>query len=94
MKIFKVERTDSIDYDDYDGFVCVAESEEQARWMTPDPEFHMWKDGVYCYSYREQAAVNSDYTNWVKDPNTLEITELDVSKFNSPQVILASFNAG
>lgn len=30
MKLFLVKRTDSIGYDEYDAFVCAAESEEQA----------------------------------------------------------------
>lgn len=90
--IYLVERTDSVGYDDYDSFVCFANSEEEARWLVPDPEFHMWKDGVYCYSYREQAPVNMNYTSWVADPKTLKVTELTSS--DKPKVILASFNAG
>jgi len=30
MKIFKVERTDDVDYDQYDAFVIVAESNKKA----------------------------------------------------------------
>lgn len=91
MKVFKVERTDTVGYDDYDSFVCWANSEEEARWMAPDPEFHMWKDGVYCYSYREQEPVGK-YTNWTKDPKTLEVFELSPPEV--PTIVLASFNAG
>lgn len=94
MDIYKVERTDKWSYDDYDSFVCFADSEEQARWLAPDPEFHMWKDGVYCYSYREQEPVNTKYTSWTKDPKTLKVYKIGTSEFNSPQIILASFNAG
>lgn len=91
MKIYKVERTDKWSYDDYDSFICVAENEEQARWMVPDPEYHMWKDGVYCYSYRDQEPVNTDISSWTKNPNTLKITEINPIQ---PEVLLASFNAG
>ena len=31
MKIYLVERTDKIDWDEYDSFVVVAESDENAR---------------------------------------------------------------
>lgn len=93
MKLFRVERTDSWSYDDYDQFICWANDEEEARWMAPDPEYHMWKDGVYCYSYREQEPVNSNYTSWVKDPKTqLDITE--ITPPFKPEVILANFNPG
>lgn len=95
MNTYLVERTDNWSYDEYDSFVCVAHDEEQARWMVPDPEYHMWKDidgkPTYCYSYREQEPVNSKYTGWTKNPNTLKITEIIQ---DDPKVVLASFNAG
>lgn len=95
MKLFKVERTDEWSYDDYDSFIVVANSEEEARWTAPDPEFHMWKDGVYCYSYRDQKPVDTRYSSWVKNPETqLKITEIDPSFFTKPEVILTSFNPG
>lgn len=97
MNIYKVERTDQWGYDDYDSFVCYAHNEEEARWMAPDPEYHMWKDGVYCYSYREQEPVNSKYTSWTLDPKTLKVTLCgftDMPEGSKPDVILASYNAG
>ncbi len=95
MKLYLVERIDDGGgYDTYSDFVCWANSEEEARWTAPDPEYHMWKDGVYCYSYREQAPVLSNYTDWVKDPvKDLKVTELnDPSK--TPVIVCASFHAG
>lgn len=93
MKLFKVKRTDKWTWDDYDSFICFANNEEEARWMAPDPEYHMWKDGVYCYSYREQEPVNSDLTSWVKDPKTqLVVTEITVP--SEPTVLSANFNPG
>lgn len=94
MKIFKVERTDNYSYDDYVSFVCVAPTEEAAKWMAPDPEYHMWKDGVWCYSYREQEPVNLGFSSWVKDPSTLKVTELGIANSDESKVILASCNAG
>lgn len=94
MKLFKVERTDLYSYDDYDSFVCITPTEEAARWMAPDPEYHMWKDGVWCYSYGEQGPASTDFTGWVRDPNTLKVTELGVANSDESEVILASFNAG
>lgn len=92
MKLFKVERTDKWSYDDYDQFICWANDEEEARWLVPDPEYHMWKDGVYCYSYREQEPVKYG-RSWVEDPKTqLSITEITPS--SKAEVILANFNPG
>lgn len=94
MKIYKVERTDKWSYDDYDAFVCFANSEEEARWTAPDPEYHMWKDGVYCYSYREQEPVK--YSSWVKNPaKDVTVTYLGENiNIVMPSVILNSFNPG
>jgi hypothetical protein len=35
MNIYKVYRTDNVDYDEYDSAVVVAESEAQARELVP-----------------------------------------------------------
>lgn len=93
MQLYLVQRTDKSSYDDYDSFVCWANSEEEARYTAPDPELHMWKDGVYRYSYREQEPVNPDFSSWVKDPKTLKVWELSRPP-EKPTVILASFNPG
>lgn len=93
MKLYLVERTDDVGYDDYDSFVCWANSDEEARWLAPDPEYHMWKDGVYCYSYREQEPVNMEYSSWTKDPKTLKVWELTRPP-KEPAIVLASYNAG
>jgi hypothetical protein len=93
MKIYMVERTDQVGYDEYDSFVCVAHDETQARWMVPDPEYHMWKeiDGkpIMCYSYREQKPAT--FHSWTDDINSLKVNEIIPS---DPKVILASYNAG
>ncbi len=93
MKFYLVEQDDNNDWDTYDSFVCVAQNEEQARWMVPDPEYHMWREidgkAVYCYSYREQEPVR--YTNWAKDIKNVKVTEIIP---DDPKVVLASFNAG
>lgn len=39
MKIYLVERTDSVDYDEYDSFVVVAENEEKAVEICSDSMF-------------------------------------------------------
>lgn len=41
MNLYKVERTDSIDYDEYDSAVIAAESEDEAR-STPPAKYSTW----------------------------------------------------
>lgn len=36
MNIYLVQRTDDVDYDEYAGFICVAESEEAAMKICED----------------------------------------------------------
>ena len=38
MNIYKIERTDEGDYDEYEGAVVVAESSQDARKIHPDPD--------------------------------------------------------
>lgn len=96
MKIFLVERTDGIDYDEYDSFVCYAETSDQAKNTVPNPEYHMWKNGVLCYSYREQEPVTYGFS-WTKSLNNVIVRELGESttqEAKAGEVILSSFNAG
>lgn len=36
LNVYRVERMDAVGYDEFDGFVCVASSEDAARSMYPD----------------------------------------------------------
>lgn len=91
MQLYYVERTDTYGYDEYSDFVCWANSEEEARYMAPDPEYHMWKDGAWHYSYGKQEPVT--YHSWTKDPTTLKVWELSRAP-KKPSVVCASFHAG
>lgn len=85
MKLFLVKRTDDIGYDEYDAFVCAAESEEQARSMLPDDEWHM-----------KEYVIGLIMCEWTKDLNKIEVEYIGEAdeKYTEPAVILASFNAG
>lgn len=85
MNLYLVSRTDSIGYDEYDSFVCAAESEEQARKMLPDDEWRM-KEYVNGLIICE----------WTKDLNKIKVEYIGKAdeKYTEPTVILASFNAG
>lgn len=85
MKLFLVKRTDYVGYDEFDAFVCAAESEEQARSMLPDDEWHM-----------KEYVIGLIMCEWTKDLNKIEVEYIGEAdeKYTEPAVILASFNAG
>ena len=86
MYIFLVQRTDKVGYDEYDSFICVANSESQARLMNPN--YNEIENNLYF---------NFDYpyiSDWVKNPNSLVVTKIGKADSNQPRVILSSYNAG
>jgi hypothetical protein len=81
MNIYKLVRTDSCDYDEYDECVVVAADEESARQMHPKGEdTRSWR-GKYRY--------------WAQ-PEFIDVTYIGRADayFDKPQVICASFCAG
>lgn len=80
LNIYTVNRTDGIDYDEYDAFVCIAKNKKNARNMFP------YKEGKF----------DDDFSAWInkKDVNTLIVNKIGVSDKKRESVILASFNAG
>lgn len=98
MKIYKVERTDGWSYDDYDSFVCFANSEDEARRVHPcgDDMYELHEDGWrmrFSDGCLEEKA--SKYHSWTHDVSSLKVWELnrDPSE-GKPTVILASYHAG
>ena len=110
MNVYKVSRKDEIDYDEYDSFVCVAESEEQAKLMFPDPDgieydgehYHLEvvgnKGRIAVCDKNGKIAEDADYRirEWTNDINKIEVELVGVadSNYTKPKVIVASFNAG
>lgn len=87
MKIYKVSRTDRIGYDQYDAFICIAETAEDARRMHPNDDEETYDDGDDDKPY---------FNNWVyrKDVGALLVEEIGTTDDNSQKVVLASYNAG
>lgn len=85
MNLYLVSRTDDIGYDEYDAFVCAAESEEQARSMPPVKE------------WLTSELLNSNIIwEWTNNLNNIKVEYIGKAdeKYTKPTVILASFNAG
>jgi hypothetical protein len=95
VKIYKVERTDNWSYDDYDSFVCFANSEDEARKLHPygDDSYVLYEDGWHMkYSDGRIDDKIHDFMSWTHDISSLKVQELKDS--DKPEVILASYNAG
>ena len=103
MKLYKVSRTDRLNYDQFDSMVVIAIDENDARTKHPDGESYL-KDNIWYrmkldYSTREIKEMRDNRGTWVQGGyiGTLQVDYLgeaanDIVSFNG--VILASFNAG
>lgn len=79
MNIYKVSRTDDVSYDEYEAFVCAAESEDEARMMHPG--FGGWDQVCADWVRREER-------------DTLKVEMIGQAACGVTGIILESFNAG
>ena len=80
MNLYKVSRTDPVDYDEYDSLVCAAPDAESALKMRP------------CLTMGWGTV--SDPTGLQVEYLGLAVDEHGDPTYLEPTVILASFNAG
>ena len=85
LRLYLVERTDSIGWDEYISFVCVADSEESARQINPSDSSSKWTGERWT----------SDSYGW-PNPSTLKVTEIGSpsKNLNNGDIVISSFNAG
>lgn len=95
MNIYRVSQSINRSYDTFDSFICYAESEEQARKMSPSGRYK-WSDTGWVGE--DGTMLNERWgTEWV---NSNQIDEVMVEYIGEnplvtePSVILGSFNAG
>ena len=90
MNIYLLERQDSIGYDQFDGAVVLAESEQRARMIHPMDDESLRPLG----SWWDGARDTSDM--WIDaDSPDLRVTYIGISpNEHRPKVILASYCAG
>lgn len=80
MKLWLIQRTDRVGWDEYDSAVVAADDEVSARSINPDGSGRKWGDR---------------YSSWCKSPELVDVTLLGTAKRGTEAgVILASFNAG
>lgn len=92
MNIYKVSRTDRVGYDEYDSFICFANSEDEARNIHPAWETNDTADTIEWRKSREEECRGT----WVPQSElpTLLVQHLGGGYSDGPAIILASFNAG
>lgn len=100
--LYRVSRTDRGDYDEYDSFVVICASEEEARKTHPrEYVYHGRSDdnGSFWCWYDENIGQTRTYMGGMTWVNATQIHTLDVEFIgeitsNEKGVILASYNAG
>ena len=85
MNIYKIERRDKADWDEYGSAVVFAESEEKARLIHPSLSKNNLEE---WWNEREE------FQNWC-EPEEVIVTLLGTAKEGSKEgVIVSSYNAG
>lgn len=107
MKLFKLTRTDEVNYGEFVACVVVAEDEAKARLIHPSGSNAWW--GVGCFTWNgsqwakpvDRAWNGTSWepgetidTTWA-DPATLRVEEIGAASDDTgPAVVLADYNAG
>lgn len=87
MKLWRVIRTDTVGWDEYEGFVCAAPNVETALRMDPASAYDKAPQEL-----RESRPSLMDY--WPRDRVVIARCIGESDEYTSPALILASFNAG
>lgn len=83
MNIYLIQRTDKINWDEYDSFVCLAESEEIALSLSP---MHYDKLGYIDWK--------TPKSYWTRDIKNLKCVLIGKSEKTEREIVCASYNAG
>ncbi len=83
MNLYRISQEANDGYDSYDSAIVAAESEDEARLISPCGDHHEWNsDNHYCGS-------------WVRNPSEVTVELIGTAIDGTKQgVILGSFNAG
>jgi len=93
MHIYTVSRTDDVGYDEYRGFVCVAESPDQARRIHPNDEVYQV---TWCVARETWIDKWGDpgTAAWTTDLDSLEVEYVGDTTVPTAYVVMHSFRAG
>lgn len=92
-KLWFVRRTDRFGYDEYDSFVCAADTYEQALYMHPN-EGVVWDHTKGCFVYKNRKEWRYEGDTW-RGFNDVIVEYLGYTDREiAGKIICASFNAG
>jgi hypothetical protein len=97
MNIYKVEQNLNNWYDTYDSFVCIAETEQDARETHPSMFVTHNKKGEWYGTYTKGGEYIVDGDDWISfgSIDQLTVTLIGVASEDQKKgVIISSFNAG
>lgn len=79
MNLYLVSRTDEVDYEEVESFVCVAKSSLQAREMHPSNPIGEWPNDGRCHAWIRKDQIS-----------TLNVIYLGKAspRFSTPEIIL------
>lgn len=94
MNIYLVSQGENTGYDTYDSFVCYANSEDEARVMSPS-SYYFWKNDSWNFGYYDGTSDVVSYLSSWCHPNFVDVELIGTTNEDvEVGVILASFNAG
>ena len=101
MNIYLVSQDINRNYDTYDSFVCIAESEDAARMMHPSKYVTHINNNTWMGTYSSGVKKGQEYVmgndTWVsvETAKTLPVKLIGIAEPSQVAgIILASFNAG
>lgn len=80
MNLYLLERTDAIDWDNYDSFVVASESEDNIRNLTPNGK---------------PLDPNDIWNSWANSIEDVKVTLIGTTTvYKEGDIVISSFNAG
>lgn len=103
LYLYLISQSVNKEYDTFDSAVVVAHSPEEARLVHPKHGLCTWQTGEWTGDgeclveevYKDKYGKFWDTRSWCK-PDEVEVLYIGIAspKYNKPEVICSSFNAG
>lgn len=93
-KLWRLSQVVNSGYDTYDSMVVCADTEYQAKRISPD-EYHVWHNASWHFKYSDGILRPDTFYSWaeVKDIKAVCIGEAS-SEVKKGEAVCVSFNAG
>ncbi len=94
--LYLISQNDNNHYDTYDSAIVCAESEEQARTISPS-SFYVWDESIksWCFHFNNGLMKLEIMNSWVDDLSLITVKCIGkADKSVDIGVVCASYNAG